>query len=404
MSLSNHNSSLCWRHQTLQLVGAQTQGKAQCRPGGDTLGVPQEADLLEPHERDSCYTADGQHGATRPGGKRHQLPERIIHWLMEHLDGGLHQWHVVDHSRANADQCGQQYVAALGDAFQPLGVLGQDIRGLQRGHAQQHAGEEQQAAEVHEVQRRRHAVLAVGCNRSNISRLLISFFRGEVSNLGHQPKHPQRHHHAQVGRQPGDHLHNGHHEDAAHAHQQDHLAVPAGDGCFDLRRLLRGSISLGLPPDPEEGHHSGDEGGQEEPHHSSCRGNLPLDPQHGGGNITNRAPGPAGICGNDHQTAAGVAPVLVVRHNLLKDLDAHNGGSEVVNDRAQKEGEDADDGHKTPRLLLGAADDKGCHHREALHVVDGLDDSHGRQQKKDHAAHVREALDKLAVELLMALC
>ena len=25
-------------------------------------------------------------------------------------------------------------------------------------------------------------------------------------------------------------------------------------------------------------------------------------------------------------------PGLVVRHNLLKDLDAHNGGSEVVND------------------------------------------------------------------------
>ena len=67
---------------------------------------------------------------TRSRGRRLKASRtRESRFRKTNLFRRLHQWHVVDHSRANADQCGQQYVAALGDAFQPLGVLGQDLAG-----------------------------------------------------------------------------------------------------------------------------------------------------------------------------------------------------------------------------------------------------------------------------------
>ena len=37
---------------------------------------------------------------------------------------------------------------------------------------------------------------------------------------------------------------------------------------------------------------------------------LVLDPQHGGGHIPNGAPGTTRVGGNDHQAAAGMAPLL----------------------------------------------------------------------------------------------
>ena len=108
-------------------------------------------------------------------------------------------------------------------------------------------------------------------------------------------------------------------------------------------------------------------------------GDLSADPEHGGGDVADRGPGAAGV-GGDHDHAGEEQAVVMFVQQLLHQRDHDDGGGQVVQHRAQEEGDEADQPHQ--RRQLRGPDPRGDHF-EAVVGVDHLDDRHRADQKED---------------------
>src|SRR5690606_11391841 len=118
--------------------------------------------------------------------------------------------------------------------------------------------------------------------------------------------------------------------------------------------------------------------GQEQLDDPLLRGDLPADPEHGGGDVANRRPGTAGVGGDNHnpyiQPALGAAP-----YQFAQQRDHHDGGRQVIQHGGEKEGQQADDPQQrnTPARGDAISDDL-----EAAMGIDKLDDGHRAQQEE----------------------
>ena len=122
-----------------------------------------------------------------------------------------------------------------------------------------------------------------------------------------------------------------------------------------------------------------------------------------------------------------------MRHHTLQDLDAHDGCGQIVDDGTQKEGQRAsarkqssktarpkkpnppishkilsgraaNHRHQAVRIAVCSPHDETCHNRETIHVVDGLNNPHCREQEKNHGPDVIQAFGKLLAATTAGKC
>mmetsp|Transcript_55135 Transcript_55135/g.152719 ORF Transcript_55135/g.152719 Transcript_55135/m.152719 type:complete len:369 (+) Transcript_55135:277-1383(+) len=342
--------------QPLQLIHADACGEADGRPQAHPAAVPEVAHSLHGHQCHACDAAHGEDGAARARGQGHELPERVVHGHggAEHVDGRLDKGHVVHDGRGDAEQTADEDGAVTAEPHQELGVALQNAGGVQGAHCQQHAGEEQQAREVHLVQRVDDAA-AVGARRPRraLRQVDLGPSAGEPlegDGVRHEPQDPEGQQHAEVRREARGHLQHRDQQDARHA-QDEHRHLPPGDlggggrGPRGRRLLAHGvalpRLAANFPPQAQQGQDRDNERWQEEPRDGGEHADLVGQPQHRRGDIPDGAPGAAGVGGDDQQAADHVPQLLVVGNGVPQQLQAHDRGGQVVDHGAQEEAHDA---------------------------------------------------------------
>mmetsp|Transcript_88613 Transcript_88613/g.225570 ORF Transcript_88613/g.225570 Transcript_88613/m.225570 type:complete len:321 (-) Transcript_88613:405-1367(-) len=281
--------------------------------------------------------------------------------------------------------------------------------------------------------------------------------RVEVQRVGHQPHGAQRQKHAQVRWQPCPDLQDGHQEDQHDAESEDdHLqrrhilprskcqvsplhhhfglplrvmlllvlpavavlvrrpvrliratptpdhrqrdAAPAAEAAVARGANVQGGRpQITRPPHPDQRQQSSRQRRKDEPLRRHGGSDLPLYPEHGGRHIANWTPSTTCICCEDDHATTKSAMLLVISGQVFEDFQRHNGGCEVVDHRAKEEGEHADDRHEALDAAIHRLPDDNSNQSEAAEVVDGLNDSHSRQEEEDHAADILQA----SIQLLM---
>ena len=110
-------------------------------------------------------------------------------------------------------------------------------------------------------------------------------------------------------------------------------------------------------------HDHGDHTGTKEHRHDPDRAYPPADPQHRGGHVPDRRPGPAGI-GRNNDHAGKNEPVVPVLDELVKKGDHHDRGRQVIQDRGKEERGQRHDPQK--RLLVFCRHDIGHNLKTAM--------------------------------------
>mmetsp|Transcript_21115 Transcript_21115/g.66780 ORF Transcript_21115/g.66780 Transcript_21115/m.66780 type:complete len:523 (-) Transcript_21115:588-2156(-) len=432
----------------LQLERHDAGGEADGCPQAHAAAVPQEAHPLHAHQGDARNAADTENGAAGACRKGNELPQRVVSLnLREHLDGGLDQGHVVHDRGGDTQQGADGQAAAAAELREELRVALQHAGAVQRHDRQQHAGEEEQAGEVHLVQGLGHAGLqcpgvarlsgrlppvpglgallggldvkirqppgARGPGRGGVAGACVAL-GNDAQGVRGDPHDAQGQEHAQVRRQARPDLQDWHHEDAADA-QGQHPDVRSGDlrgpgadgllGSADVARARGGLLRLGgrvppcLPPKARQWNDACHQGRKEQAGNGLQGRDLALDPEHRGGHVADRAPSAAGVCCDHRAAATAEAEGLVVSGHVAEKLQRHNRRRKVVDDRAEEEGQETDDGHQPLYVAGHHPPDNGRHYCEATEVVNGLHNTHGRQEKQDDAADFLQAPVKFVVKL-----
>mmetsp|Transcript_148916 Transcript_148916/g.361577 ORF Transcript_148916/g.361577 Transcript_148916/m.361577 type:complete len:274 (-) Transcript_148916:584-1405(-) len=237
--------------------------------------------------------------------------------------------------------------------------------------------------------------------------------RREVHGLCDDPDNAEGEQHAQVGWKTCPHLQHRDHEDATDAEDQHKNAGLRNLCSSSIRALVVVSathhlcyqppvITHCLPPQASQWHNARHKGWQEETRHCFRDRNLALDPKHGGGYIPNRTPSTTCVRSKDRQAAAQLAEVVIISSHVPQDLQSNNCGRQVVDDRTHEEAEQAHDGHKTSPLAANGPMDHASHDVEAPKVINGLNNTHGWQEKKDNTPNILKTLVQVFVKLLAA--
>jgi hypothetical protein len=118
---------------------------------------------------------------------------------------------------------------------------------------------------------------------------------------------------------------------------------------------------------------------------------LATDPKHRRRHVADRRPSAAGI-GGDDDDAGKEQPVGVVRQQLAHQRDHDDGRRQVVKQRAQEEGYEADQPHQGGELLRP---DPLGDHLEAIVRIDDLDDGHRAHQEEGNLRRAHQRFAKL---------
>mmetsp|Transcript_119758 Transcript_119758/g.333084 ORF Transcript_119758/g.333084 Transcript_119758/m.333084 type:complete len:261 (-) Transcript_119758:415-1197(-) len=230
------NDASC-EDQPLHLVDADACGEAKRRPKTHSAAVPQVAHALHAHQRHPRDAPHGEDGAPRARSKRHELPQRIVGrgGRAEHADRRLHERHVVDDGRGDAEQGADEDGAVAAQLHEEPGVVLEDPGGVEGANGEQHTGEKQQACQVHLVEGVHDAAalraLVHHGHRRGPRRLRGPDLRPDLrealegDGVGDEPEDAERQEHAQVRGQACGHLQHRDHKDARDSQQKHgHLA------------------------------------------------------------------------------------------------------------------------------------------------------------------------------------
>mmetsp|Transcript_82639 Transcript_82639/g.212890 ORF Transcript_82639/g.212890 Transcript_82639/m.212890 type:complete len:345 (+) Transcript_82639:3-1037(+) len=160
-------------------------------------------------------------------------------------------------------------------------------------------------------------------------------------------------------------------------------------------------LATSLVPHAEQGDDAHDEGGEEEPEDGAPDRDLVRQPQHGCSHVPHGAPSAACIGGDDNQAADGVTQVSVLAHRVAEQLQADDGGREVVDDRAHEEAQHAEDRQQGLLAPLGPLADHVGDNCEAVEVVNGLNHAHGGEEEQDDATDFLEPVVEFVLQRLV---
>ena len=189
---------------------------------------------------------------------------------------------------------------------------------------------------------------------------------------------------------------NRHHYKHAQAQQQHHGLLK-----FRSTGLVRGHIlgrlhhaPTGQPSGHNQRNEQVDDGRQKHAFHHRQGGDLPANPEHGGGHIADRRPGAAGI-GGDDDDAGKHQPVFPLIEQALHERNHHDSGGQIVQNGAQKKGSYPDHPHQHRQAGGGNTPRQ---HLKTVVRVDDLDDGHGANQEKNNLRRAGERFSQLGID------
>ena len=240
---------------------------------------------------------------------------------------------------------------------------------------------------------RAHVDLLEGVHQGQM--LLVLVLLVAVEQFADQPEDAEAEEDAHEGRQMGDGLEDRHADQDAEPHAEHQVLLERGGLDSRCRSQPLTGLTTSRPSQDVAGdgqrHDQVDHRGEEDPLHDGQGGDLPADPEHGGGDVADRRPGAAGI-GGDDDDAGEEQPVVVLVEQLLHQRDHDDGGGQVVEHRAEEEGDEADQPHQ--RRELGGLDARGDD-LEAVVGIDHLDDGHRPHQEEDDLRRPRQRFAQL---------
>jgi len=129
----------------------------------------------------------------------------------------------------------------------------------------------------------------------------------------------------------------------------------------------------------EQGDDQAGQGGQKNALDNVEGGDLTADPQHGGGDVADRGPGPPGI-GGDDDNSGKEEPIFVLVEQFLHQRDHDNGGGEVVEDSAEEKGDKANQPEEGAQF--GRLDPGGDDHKSVV-GIDNFNNGYSAHEEKD---------------------
>mmetsp|Transcript_60762 Transcript_60762/g.96218 ORF Transcript_60762/g.96218 Transcript_60762/m.96218 type:complete len:222 (+) Transcript_60762:396-1061(+) len=220
---------------------------------------------------------------------------------MEHLNGSLHQWHIVHHGRGETKQDGHQGIIRHQRA-ELHGELLQQTHAFQAPHGEENAQEEQGVRNLHPCKGTLQGVFLI--------------FR-TVEKRSDQSQEPQDQHHAAPGRalrQGCEDRHGDHSEETTP--EDDGLTIGHFTILCTSRIALEGLV-IHLNVFISQSSHQAQNAWNEEVGQQWDCGDLSADVQHGGGDVADRGPSSTGV-GGDHHQAAQLHTEVLVLHELLE--------------------------------------------------------------------------------------
>lgn len=117
-------------------------------------------------------------------------------------------------------------------------------------------------------------------------------------------------------------------------------------------------------------------------------------PEHGGGHIPDDGPGASGVCGDDDHTDDESSEFAIV-NEFPNDGDHDDGGSEIVEDGGEEEGEPGEDPEEGGGFFgVDTIGDEG----EAFVGVDEFDDGHGAHEEKENLGDFGNGVKELTFD------